>query len=80
VTWTTGHPVSVAFSLDHRTVAVAAGAVLVHEPTERVYGGLPLATFTPPMRRFWRRVFRVVRIPGGRLLLGWLSRRTRGPV
>jgi hypothetical protein len=32
------------------------------------------------MRRFWRRVFRVVRIPGGRLLLGWLSRRTRGPV
>ena len=38
----------------------------------------PLAGLDEKARRFWRRVFRLVRIPGGRHLLGVLARRSRG--
>jgi hypothetical protein len=38
---------------------------------------LPLVSFDDKARRFWRRVFRLVRIPGGRHLLGVLARRNR---
>jgi hypothetical protein len=79
VTWNAGQPVVVTFSRGLQTVTVAAGAVFLHEPTGQLYAGLPLPTFTPAMRRFWRRVFLLVRIPGGRRAVGWLSRRSRGP-
>jgi hypothetical protein len=79
VTWQAGGPVAVDFSIEGRILNVTAGTVFVHEPAPRVYAGLPLPAFTPGMRRFWRRVFGLVRIPGGRLILGWLSRRSRGP-
>ncbi|MGO9513999.1 MAG: hypothetical protein ACLP2F_10205 [Steroidobacteraceae bacterium] len=50
---------------------------IIHEPLMHLYESLPLARFDPAARRFWRRVFRLVRIPGGRHLLGLVARRAR---
>ncbi len=38
-----------------------------------LYDSLPLVKFDADARRFWRRVFGLVRIPGGRYLLKFLS-------
>jgi hypothetical protein len=54
-----------------------AQSAIVHEPLARLYEVLPLLSLDEKARRFWRRVFRLVRIPGGRYLLGVLARRTR---
>jgi hypothetical protein len=56
---------------------IEARSVIVHEPLARLYQNLPLASLDQRGRRFWRRVFTLVRIPGGRALLGWLARRRR---
>jgi hypothetical protein len=56
-----------------------AYSAIVHEPLARLYDDLPLVILDEKARRFWRRVFRLVRIPGGRHLLGILARRTRQP-
>jgi hypothetical protein len=53
-------------------------SAIVHEPLTQLYAALPLAAFDDRARRFWRRVFRLVRIPGGRHLLSILVRRGRG--
>ena len=53
-------------------------SVLVHEPKTRLYVSLPLASFDADAQRFWKRVFRLIRIPGGRLLLGVIARRRGG--
>jgi hypothetical protein len=58
--------------------SVKARSAIVHEPLPRLYEALPLVSLDAKARRFWRRVFRLVRIPGGRYLLGALARRTRG--
>jgi hypothetical protein len=79
VTWTDDRLVTVACSSEGRTWTVTAQAALLHEPVRQIYEQLPLPAFTPPMRRFWRRVFRLVRIPGGRWVIGWLARRSRRP-
>jgi hypothetical protein len=50
-------------------------SVFIHEPKSRLYDSLPLASFDPAAQRFWRRVFRLIRIPGGRLALGAIARR-----
>jgi hypothetical protein len=60
-----------------RRRSVKAQSVIVHEPLPRLYETLPLVTLDAKARLFWRRVFRLVRIPGGRHLLGVLARRTR---
>jgi len=78
VTWNAGQAVAVTFLIDGQNVSVAAGAVFLHEPAAPLYDGLPLPVFTLSMRRFWRRVFWLVRLPGGRLLLRWLARRRTG--
>jgi hypothetical protein len=65
------------FISDGRPMAVQAQAAIVHEPLPRLYAALPLGRLEEPGRRFWRRVFCLVRIPGGRYLLGVLARRTR---
>jgi len=54
-----------------------ARAALVHEPLGQLYQSLPLARLDSSARRFWRRVFWLVRIPGGRHLLRFLARRRR---
>lgn len=56
---------------------VEAQSAIVHEPLARLYEDLPLASLDAKARRYWRRVFRLVRIPGGRYLLGALARRAR---
>lgn len=60
-----------------RRNAVEAQSAIVHEPAARLYDGLPLARTDRRSRRFWRKVFCLVRIPGGRLLLAAVARRTR---
>jgi hypothetical protein len=57
---------------------VAMQGAIVHEPLPQLYAALPLAAHDERARRFWRRVFRLVRIPGGRHLLGVLGRRSPG--
>lgn len=59
-----------------RRCSISARSALVHEPLAHLYDALPLAAVDEPTRRFWRRVFRLVRIPGGRYLLGVLARRS----
>jgi ABC-type Mn2+/Zn2+ transport system ATPase subunit len=54
--------------------SVAAASAIVHEPLGELYDRLPLASIDADARRFWRRVFAVVRLPGGRLLLKLLTR------
>ena len=57
--------------------AVRARTVILHEPLPALYEKLPqLMTLDERARRFWRRVFLLVRIPGGRRLLGLVARRT----
>jgi len=60
-----------------RVASSEAAAVIVHESVPGLYAALPLAEFDSRARRFWRRVFLLVRIPGGRLLLGMLARVSR---
>jgi hypothetical protein len=57
-----------------KVASVEAASVVVHEPLVQLYQGLPLASVDADARRFWRRVFRLVRIPGGRYLLKLLTR------
>jgi hypothetical protein len=51
---------------------------VIHEPLARLYERLPLERFDEAARRFWTRIFRLVRIPGGPQLLRLIARRTRG--
>jgi hypothetical protein len=60
-----------------RRATVEAAAVIVHEPAAELYAALPLADFDARALRFWRRVFLLVRIPGGRSLLGILAHLSR---
>jgi hypothetical protein len=50
-------------------------SVIIHDPKPLLYDSLPLASFDAKAQRFWRRVFRLIRIPGGRFLLGAIARR-----
>jgi len=52
-----------------------ASSAIIHEADERLYDTLPLAAFDARARRFWSRVFLLVRLPGGRHLLRWMARR-----
>jgi len=52
-----------------------ARSAIIHEPRAHLYEALPLVSFDADARRFWRRIFRLVRIPGGRYLLRFLARR-----
>jgi hypothetical protein len=52
-------------------------SVIIHTPAARLYDSLPLASFDADAQRFWKRVFRLIRIPGGRLVLGAIARRRR---
>ena len=52
-------------------------SAIVHEPLPRLYEALPLPRGDAKAQRFWANVFRLVRIPGGRHLLGVFVRRSR---
>ena len=70
--------VLLTFISDERVASVEAASAIVHEPLERLYESLPLVSIDANARRFWRRVFRLVRIPGGRFLLKVLRPSGRG--
>jgi hypothetical protein len=57
--------------------SLVSRSALVHEPRPRLYESLPLASFDADAQRFWRRIFRLIRIPGGRYLLRFIARRGR---
>jgi hypothetical protein len=57
------------FMSGDRVATVQAATAIVHEPLGLLYESLPLASIDAGARRFWRWVFRLVRIPGGRFLL-----------
>jgi hypothetical protein len=61
-----------------KVASVAAASAIVHEPLSSLYEGLPLAGLDARARRFWRRVFALVRLPGGRFLLKLLTRFGKG--
>lgn len=69
-----GERVLLTFMSGERVASVEAANAIVHEPLERLYENLPLVSIDADARRFWRRVFRLVRIPGGRYLLRVLTR------
>lgn len=73
-----GDGVSLTMISNGRPNAIRTQGAIVHEPLPHLYAALPLASLDEKARRFWRRVFRLVRIPGGRHLLGVLARRSRG--
>jgi hypothetical protein len=60
-----------------RAAMLEARSAIVHEALPSLYRALPLADFDARARRFWQRVFLLVRFPGGRRLLGMLTRLSR---
>jgi hypothetical protein len=56
---------------------VTADSAIVHQPGNELYQALPLAGFDRNARRFWSRIFALMRIPGGRLLLRIIAKRRR---
>jgi hypothetical protein len=69
--------VLLTFMSDERVASVEAASAIVHEPLDHLYDHLPLISIDADARRFWRRVFRLVRIPGGRYLLKLFARSGR---
>ncbi len=53
---------------------LAVRTAIVHEPQNRLYEQLPLAAFDRNAMRFWKRVFTLMRIPGGRFLLKFVAK------
>jgi hypothetical protein len=76
IEWTASESVLTLTSAARRRT-IRARSAIVHEPLGHLYETLPLAKFDEKARRFWQRIFRLVRIPGGRHLLGLLARHTR---
>jgi len=75
VDWSDSPPVRVTLQCQDRSLALRASAAMLHEPLDALYGALPLARLDERALLFWRRAFRLVRLPGGRWLLGLLARR-----
>jgi hypothetical protein len=70
--------VGLALERGSKVARLRAGGAIVHQQSGQLFDGLPLASFDSDARRFWRRTFRLVRLPGGRYLLRFLARRSRG--
>lgn len=77
ITWAPGGAVGIVLRRPGGSLELRAASAFLHEPRDGLYAGLQLPGFGAPARRFWSRIFRLVRLPGGRLLLGWIARRSR---
>jgi hypothetical protein len=75
--WSAAGSVTVVLGGGETAHVLSADSVQLQEPDERLYDVLPLEQFTPNARRFWQRVFWLVRLPGGRALLRLVARRRR---
>jgi hypothetical protein len=73
----TGRGVDVELSGGGATLLLQAAAAIVHQPLHSLYSILPLARYDARTRRFWQRVFWLVKVPGGGSLLKILARRAR---
>jgi hypothetical protein len=60
-----------------RRRSIQTHSAIVHEPLAQLYETLPLAVLDAKAQAFWRRVFLLVRMPGGRYLLLAMARRNR---
>jgi hypothetical protein len=69
--------VTVRVTGDAGVGVLEASTAVIHEPQNHLYEALPLAGFDARDRRFWMRVFLLIRIPGGRYLLRLIARRRR---
>jgi hypothetical protein len=67
--------VTVSVTADSSVRVLEATTAVIHEAQHRLYEALPLAGVDARARRFWRRVFWLIRIPGGRYLLRLIARR-----
>jgi hypothetical protein len=67
--------VRVSVTTDAGVGVLEASTAVIHEAQNRLYEALPLANFDVRARRFWRRVFLLIRVPGGRYLLRLIARR-----
>ena len=76
IEWHAGK-VLLTFMAQEKVASVEATTAIVHEPLDQLYECLPLISIDADARRFWRRIFRLVRIPGGRFLLKLLARSRR---
>jgi hypothetical protein len=72
-----GETALLSFMSGETVGTVEVSSAIVHEPLGQLYESLPLQSVDANARRFWRRVFRLVRIPGGRFLLTLLARPRR---
>lgn len=77
IDWRDAHGVALRLDFPLGSIDLEPGSVLVHEPRQGLYDALPLAKFDAETQRFWRRVFAIVRLPGGRFFLGLLARLAR---
>jgi hypothetical protein len=75
--WTTGARVALTLADAAQSVTVACSTALSHETAPALYRVLPLAEYTSERQRFWGRVFWLVRLPGGRLLLRLIAKLER---
>ena len=69
--------VEVAVSARGRVLSLLAASAMIHEPSDGLYEALPLAQFDARAERFWRRIFLLMRLPGGRFLLRMFTGRAR---
>jgi len=72
--WDAANPVTVVLGEGATERLLTADSMQLQEPDRGLYDGLPLARFTPDARRFWQRIFWLVRLPGGRTLLRLVAR------
>jgi hypothetical protein len=68
---------AVTLSGESSGLQLLARAAFVHEPRPALYAALPLESFGPRAQSFWKRVFLLVKLPGGRVLLNLIARRAR---
>ncbi len=77
IEWLEGGGARIRIALASQTVTVQVKSAFVQELRPKIYDALPLGRLDARTLRFWRRVFTLVRLPGGQFLLGWLAGRTR---
>lgn len=77
IEWPDGGGAVVKLGLPSGSLSVPVASAFALEALPALYDALPLGRVDGRSRRFWGRVFSLVRLPGGRFLLGWLARRNR---
>jgi hypothetical protein len=75
--WPAAGGVDIDLTLPEGPVRMKAAEARVHATPSDLYRVLPLAQFDAGARAFWRRIFLLVRLPGGRFLLQAAARRAR---